>query len=51
MLHAVASHHRHHRRLMVRRGPPQYCPRWLLAYLAVSAIFWSAAVMACAQVF
>lgn len=45
MLHAVKSAHSSPDRIVIRLRRPKYRPRWTLAYLAASAVLWSAVIV------
>ena len=45
MPYAVKSAHSSPDRIVIRLRRPKYRPRWTLAYLAASAVLWSAVIV------
>jgi hypothetical protein len=45
MPHATGSAHPSSDHIVIRLRRPKYRPRWTLAYLAASAILWSAVIV------
>ena len=45
MLHAVKSAHSSPDHIVIQLRRPKYRPRWTLAYLAASAVLWSAVIV------